>query len=84
MTEQHTGTLSLLQSIWTKLQFIPAPAVIATTAAGLSMQDVATALAVVLLLVQIASGITANWDRWSRIPGRVVRWSRKVLSRGRA
>lgn len=83
MTEQHTGTLSLLQSLWMKLQFIPAPAVIVTAAAGITMQDVATALAVVLLLVQIASGITANWNRWSRIPSRITRWSRKVLSRDR-
>ena len=84
MTDHHAGPLAVLQTLWTKLQFIPAPAVIATAVAGVSMQDIATVLAIVLLLVQIAAGITANWNRWSRIPGRVARWSKKVLSRGRA
>ena len=84
MTEHHTGPLSLLQTLWTKLQFVPAPAVIATAVAGISMQDIATALAIVLLLVQIAAGITANWNRWSRIPGHIATLLRKVLPRGRA
>ena len=82
MTEQHTGTLNLIQTLWAKLQFVPAPAVIASRMAGFSMQDLATLLAIVLLLVQIASAITANWKRWSRLPGLIAQAARKVWPRG--
>ncbi len=80
-SDTEGGFLASVQMLWGKAQFVPAPAVITSKLVGITMSDVTAMLAVMLLVVQIASAITDKWGKWAPLPGRILRASAGLLSR---